>query len=135
MPFEWKPKEEIVLRDPKAVYEVFRRKRLPRDREVFSALLLDAKNRLLRAVTVSVGTLTASLVHPREVYKAAIRHSAASIILAHNHPSGDPTPSREDIEITERLAEAGRVLGIDLLDHVVLGSDGRFESLREQGIL
>ncbi|MFH1680379.1 MAG: JAB domain-containing protein, partial [Candidatus Eisenbacteria bacterium] len=78
MPFEWKPKEEIHLSDPKSVYEVFSRRRLPRDREVFSALLLDAKNRLLRAVTVSVGTLTASLVHPREVFKAAIRHSAAS---------------------------------------------------------
>ena len=135
MPFEWKPQGDVFLHDPAAVYEVMRERRLPRDREVFSALLLDAKNRLVRAVTVSIGTLTTSLVHPREVFKAAIRHSAASIILAHNHPSGDPTPSREDIEITEKLAEAGRVLGIDLLDHVILGSEGRFESLREHGVL
>ncbi len=133
MPLEWKPRGDVLLRDPAAVYEVMRKRRLPRDREVFSALLLDAKNRLVRAVTVSVGTLTASLVHPREVFKAAIRHSAASIILVHNHPSGDPTPSREDIEVTERLVEVGKVLGIELLDHVILGSNGRFESLRETG--
>ena len=135
MPFEWKPRGEVFLRDPAAVYEIMCGRRLPRDREVFSALLLNAKNCLIRAVTVSVGTLTASLVHPREVFKAAVRHSAASIILVHNHPSGDPTPSGEDIEVTEKLVEAGNVLGIDLLDHVILGSKGRFESLRETGYL
>lgn len=135
MNMEWNPRKSVVLRDPAAVYEVMRRRRLPRDREVFCALLLDAKNRLIRAITVSVGTLTASLVHPREVFKAAIQHSAASIILTHNHPSGDPTPSQEDLDVTERLADAGRILGIDLIDHVILGTKGRFESLRESGYL
>ncbi|MFH1679704.1 MAG: DNA repair protein RadC [Candidatus Eisenbacteria bacterium] len=135
MQFEWKPKGRVVINEPKAVYAVMREGKLPKDREIFTALLLDAKNRVTRAVTVSVGTLTASLAHPREIFKAAVRHSAASIILVHNHPSGDPTPSAEDLEITERIAEAGRVRGIDVLDHVILGGNGKFESLRERGAL
>ncbi|MFH1277751.1 MAG: DNA repair protein RadC [Candidatus Eisenbacteria bacterium] len=104
------------------------------DREEFRVLLLDAKNRVIGVELVSVGTLTASLIHPREGLKAAIVRSAASVILVHNHPTGVPTPSREDIEITERFVEAGRVVGIEVLDHVIIG-DGRFESLREMGYL
>jgi DNA repair protein RadC len=82
---------------------------------------------------VTKGTLDSSLLHPREVFREAIRHSASSIILAHNHPSGDPTPSNEDIQTTKRLHQAGQLLGIDLLDHVILG-DGRWVSLKAQGV-
>lgn len=104
------------------------------DREEFRVLLLDAKNRVIGVELVSVGTLTASLIHPREGLKAAVVRSAASIILVHNHPTGVPEPSREDIEMTERFAEAGRVVGIEVLDHVIIG-DGRYQSLREMGYL
>lgn len=101
-------------------------------RELFKSILLDAKNRVLRILTVSVGILDSSLVHPREVFKEAIAASAASVIVAHNHPSGDPTPSQEDRAITERLVEAGRILGVELLDHVVIG-DGRWVSMKQAG--
>jgi DNA repair protein RadC len=96
--------------------------------------LLDAQNRLLRDRVVSEGTLSASLVHPREVFKPAIVESAASVILLHNHPSGDPTPSREDVRLTRQLAEGARLLDLRILDHVIIGQ-GRFVSLAEQGVL
>jgi len=83
---------------------------------------------------VSVGDLSSSIVHPREVFTEAIRRSAASLIVAHNHPSGDPTPSPEDVSVTRRLVEAGEVLGIDVLDHIVLG-DNRYISLKERGLM
>jgi DNA repair protein RadC len=104
------------------------------DKEKFFTLLLDGKNRLMALNLVSVGTLTASLVHPREVFKPAIATGAAALILAHNHPTGDPAPSPEDIEITARLQQAGRIVGIKILDHVILG-DGCFASLFERGII
>ena len=97
-------------------------------------VLVDTKNRLLKIATVSVGILDSSLVHPREVFKDAIAVSAASIIVAHNHPSGDPSPSVEDTRITKRLAESGELLGIDLLDHIILG-ENRWISLKERGVL
>lgn len=103
------------------------------DRENFVAVLLNTKNEVLETPTISVGTLSAALVHPREVFKPAIRASAAGVILAHNHPSGNVEPSREDREVTRRLAEAAEVIGIDVLDHVILG-DGYF-SLKEHGML
>lgn len=103
-------------------------------KESFVALLLDGKHRLVREEMVSQGSLTASIVHPREVFRAAIREGAAALVVAHNHPSGDPSPSREDIDITARLVEAGQLVGIPLLDHVVLG-DGNFVSLRERGLI
>jgi DNA repair protein RadC len=84
---------------------------------------------------VSVGTLSGAFVHPREVFKAAILGNAAAIILFHNHPSGDPDPSREDRELTLRLIQAGRILGIDVLDHVILGDEGRYYSFKEHGVL
>lgn len=105
-----------------------------RDRESFHVLVLDGRHRLIREEEVSVGTLTASLVHPREVFRGAIRASAAAIVLVHNHPSGDPSPSAEDRSVTHRLAEAGRVLGIEVLDHVVVARGGHF-SFREAGEL
>src|SRR5689334_25114735 len=103
-------------------------------KEVFRAALLDAQNGLLRDVVVSEGTLSASLVHPREVFKPAIVESAASIILLHNHPSGDPTPSREDVRLTRQLVECARLLDLRVHDHVIIGR-GRFASLAERGVI
>ncbi|MCL6614990.1 MAG: DNA repair protein RadC, partial [Firmicutes bacterium] len=103
------------------------------DREQFRIILLDAKNHVLGIRVVSVGSLSSSIVHPREIFKEAIARSSAAIILVHNHPSGDPTPSHEDIEVTRRLVEAGRLLGIEVLDHVVVG-DNRYVSFKEKGI-
>ncbi len=103
------------------------------DREHFVTLMLDVKNRLIGLHTVSIGTLNSALVCPREVFKAAILANAASLVLAHNHPSGDPTPSPEDHTVTERLRRAGALLDIDVLDHIVIGGGGRFTSLRQTG--
>jgi DNA repair protein RadC len=97
-------------------------------------VLLDARQRVLRSEVVSQGTLTASLVHPREVFRPALRDAAAALVLVHNHPSGDPTPSAEDREVTSRLARAGEILGIRVVDHVVVAERG-FCSLREEGAL
>ena len=98
--------------------------------ERFGVLLLDTKHRVIRAVVISLGTLDASLVHPREVFRAAAEHSAAAVVLFHNHPSGDPTPSPDDVWLTRRLAQAGDLMGIAVVDHVVLG-DGCWHSVRE----
>ncbi|GGD54586.1 RadC family protein [Paenibacillus nasutitermitis] len=103
-------------------------------KEHFVCLFLNTKNHVIHHETLSVGTLNASLVHPREVFRAAIKCSSASIICMHNHPSGDPTPSPEDITLTRRLVEAGELVGIDVLDHLVIG-DNRFISLKEQGCM
>ena len=116
-----------------AVYRLIGEEAASWDRERFLAVLLDGKNRVLGLNEVSVGTLTASLVHPREVFKAALIGNAAAIIVVHNHPSGDPTPSVEDIAITHRLREAGELLGIRILDHVILG-DGRYVSFSDEGL-
>ena len=102
-------------------------------KEHFIALHLDAKNRILCIDRVSAGTMTNSLIHPREVFKTALLSSATSLLLIHNHPSGDPTPSREDISITEKLKGAGEIMGIAVLDHVIIG-DG-YVSLKEKGYL
>jgi DNA repair protein RadC len=103
-------------------------------KEHFAVLLLNTKNHVISMPEVSVGSLSASVVHPREGFRAAIDHAAAAMILLHNHPSGDPTPSREDIAVTERLVKAGKIMDIPVLDHVVLGRD-RFISLKEKGLL
>jgi len=101
--------------------------------EVFRVLLLDARHRLLQKVMVSKGSLNASLVHPRDVFRRAIVKNAACIILVHNHPSGDPEPSSDDLELTTRLAKAGTLLGIEVLDHVIVAKNG-YVSLRERGV-
>ncbi|TYP73856.1 RadC family protein [Paenibacillus methanolicus] len=103
-------------------------------KEHFVCLFLNTKNQVIVKETLSVGTLNASLVHPREVFRAAIKCSSASIVCVHNHPSGDPSPSPEDIVLTRRLKEAGELVGIDVLDHLVIG-DNRFVSLKEQGLM
>lgn len=104
------------------------------DREHLYGLYLDRKGGLISKKIISIGSLSSSIVHPREVFKVAIKCSAASIIIAHNHPSGDPTPSREDIEITRRLAEVGRIMGIELIDHLVIGHKS-YCSLKEKGAI
>src|SRR5574342_412403 len=100
--------------------------------EIFKVVLLDAKHAIMRDATVSEGSLTLSIVHPREVFNLAVRESAAAVIFVHNHPSGDPSPSEEDRVLTERLVSAGEVLGIRVLDHIVIG-DGRYVSFADQG--
>lgn len=108
------------------VYRHLRGRLAPLRQEVFCVLLLDAKHRRLRDVQVSAGSLTASIVHPREVFAPAVRDSAAAVILVHNHPSGDPAPSPEDVSLTRRLREAGDVVGIRVLDHVIVGAEAHF---------
>ncbi len=121
------------LTEPKHVRDLIVRHFGHETRERFIAVHLDGRHRPIGFTTVSLGTLTASLVHPRETFRAGIQQGAASIILAHNHPSGDPTPSPEDRAVTDRLVEAGRLLGIKVLDHIVIG-DG-YVSLREEGAI
>ena len=104
------------------------------DREYFVLLLLDGKHRVNALNVVTIGSLTAALVHPREVFKPAILANAASVIVGHNHPSGDPEPSREDLALTERLVKAGELMGIRVLDHLIVGED-RFVSLADRGII
>lgn len=101
-------------------------------KETFVELCLDTKNQIIREDTVSIGSLNANIVHPREVFRIALMDSAAHIIVAHNHPSGDPAPSREDVDITKKLVETGKIMGIDVLDHVIIG-DGRHFSMKEAG--
>lgn len=102
--------------------------------EIFKVVLLDAKHAILRDATVSAGSLTLSIVHPREVFTLAVKESAAAVIFLHNHPSGDPTPSQEDRVLTARLVSAGQLLGIQVLDHLVVG-DGNYVSFADQGWL
>ncbi|MGO8671482.1 MAG: RadC family protein [Capsulimonadaceae bacterium] len=103
-------------------------------KEVLKSIMLDSRNRVIAIRTVSIGDLTNSIVHPREVFKEAIVMSAAAIAVAHNHPSGDPSPSIDDVSITKRLISAGEILGIEVVDHIVIG-DGVFASLKDRGLL
>ena len=119
---------------PAQVFEHFHHEFRDRRKEHFLALLLDGKNRIIKRVQISEGSLNQSIVHPREVFSPAVRESAAAIILVHNHPTGDPTPSREDIEITRRLKEAGDIMGVKVLDHIIIG-DGTFLSFTAQGMM
>ena len=105
-----------------------------RRKEYFMALLLDGKNRIIKRAQISEGSLNQSIVHPREVFNVAVRESAAAMILLHNHPTGDPTPSPEDLEVTRRLCEAGQLMGIKVLDHIIIGDDA-FYSFTERGHL
>ena len=122
-----------VISSPADVERLLRGRIANLDRENFVVVLLNTKNEVIETSTVSVGTLSASLVHPREVFKPAIRASAASVVLAHNHPSGKVEPSQEDREVTRRMGEAAGILGVEVLDHVIVG-DGYF-SMKEHGML
>jgi DNA repair protein RadC len=105
------------------------------DREAVIVVCLDVKGQPTSVSTVSIGTLSTAHVHPREVFKTAILSNSASIILAHNHPTGLATPSKDDIKSTERITEAAQILGIDLLDHIIVGHNGTYTSFREQGLM
>ncbi|OLO40538.1 hypothetical protein BTR23_05980 [Alkalihalophilus pseudofirmus] len=126
--------ERYVIRSPEDVSRYVMEDMRSLTQEHFVCLYLNTKNHVLHRETIFIGSLNASIVHPREVFKEALRRSAASFICLHNHPSGDPTPSREDIEVTKRLTECGRILGIELLDHVIIG-DRTYISLKEKGYL
>jgi len=123
-----------AIRSPEDVARLLMEEMRSLDREHFRELLLNSKNRVISIEAISVGTLNASIVHPREGLKPAIVKSAAAIILVHNHPTGVPTPSQEDIAITKRFVKAGEIVGIQVLDHVIIGN-GRFQSLKELGVL
>ncbi len=116
------------------IFNHYHEKLRDRKKEVFFSLLLDSKNRLIREIQVSEGSLNASIVHPREVFAPVIRESAAAVLFVHNHPSGDPTPSREDIDLTERLSEAGNLMGVRVLDHIIIGN-GSYVSFCDRGLL
>ncbi len=122
------------IRTPQDVADMFMSELRYLKKEIFKGVYLDTKNRVIADETVSMGSLNTNIVHPREVFKKAIEKSAASIILVHNHPSGDPTPSNEDIELTKRMREAGNLLGIEVFDHVIIG-DGKYISLKEKELI
>jgi DNA repair protein RadC len=123
-----------AIRTPDQVYRIVRPLVSDASREHFFAVYLSTRHAVLRVELVALGSLNASIVHPREVFKPAIEISAASLVVCHNHPSGDPSPSEDDIEMTHRLCRGGEILGIELLDHVII-ANGNFLSFREQGIL
>ncbi|WP_010651047.1 RadC family protein [Oceanobacillus massiliensis] len=129
---EYKAEDRYVIRSPDDGADYIMEEMRNLTQEHFVVLFLNTKNQIIHRQTIFIGSLNASIVHPREVYREAVKRSAASIIVAHNHPSGDPTPSQEDIHVTRRLAESGKMIGIDLLDHLIIG-DRKFVSLKEKG--
>jgi DNA repair protein RadC len=131
---KYRGKHPRVIRGPEDVVALLGRKLRREQREHFVVLLLNARHEVTASVTVSVGSLNASIVHPREVFKPAVIQSAASIVLVHNHPSGDPEPSEEDLSITKRLVEVGELLGIGVLDHVIIAGRGEV-SFRSRQLL
>lgn len=121
-----------VIKTPLDIVESFLYEYRYKSKEHFIGVFLNTKNRIIHKEIISIGSLNASIVHPREVFNAAIRHCSASLICVHNHPSGDPNPSQEDIQTTKRLVEAGNIIGIDVLDHIIIG-ENRYYSLKEHG--
>lgn len=126
--------EKVKITSPADIVNILMEDMRYLKKEHFKAAILDTKNQIITIENISVGNLNSSIVHPREVFNAAIRRSGNSIILIHNHPSGDPTPSKEDINITNRLIESGNILGIKVLDHIVIG-DNKYISFKERNII
>jgi len=122
------------IKDPESVVKAIRASIKDKAKEHFKLILLNPRNKIIGISTISIGTLNASLVHPREVFKDAIMHTAASVVLAHNHPSGDPEPSEDDIKITKKLVDSGKILGIEVLDHIIIGKNN-FCSFKERGLI
>ncbi len=122
-----------TAKTPEDVVALVRSRLKGKKKEYFLALLLDTRNQLIRVAEISVGSLDSSIVHPREVFKEAVAASAASVIFAHNHPSGDPEASEDDLNLTKRLAEAGEIMGIDVLDHIIIGEE-KYLSLKREGL-
>ncbi len=131
---QYKPDEYYVIRSPDDGANYVMEEMRVLKQEHFVVLFLDTKNRVIHRQTIFVGSLNASIVHPREVFREAVKRSAASIIVAHNHPSGDPSPSQEDIHVTKRLVDSGKIMGIEVLDHIIIGNR-KFVSLKEKGYL
>jgi DNA repair protein RadC len=125
--------DKPIVKTPEDVASLVRGRLRGKKKEHFLALLLDTRNRLIKVSEIAIGSLDASIVHPREVFKEAISASAASVIFAHNHPSGDPTASEDDIRLTKRLVKAGEIVGIDVLDHIIIG-DKNYLSLKREGL-
>lgn len=130
----WRAEDKIKINSPLTVANLVMDEMRFLDREHFNVVLLDTKNQLLSIENISIGTLNASIVHPRDVFRVAIKKNSNAIILLHNHPSGDPEPSNEDIRITERLVEVGNLVGIKVLDHIIIG-DNRYVSFKEKNLL
>ncbi|MEN1970101.1 DNA repair protein RadC [Lentibacillus sp. N15] len=130
--FQEKKGKSCIIRSPKdaadCLYDLKYEKQ-----EHFVALFLNTKNEVVKRKTISIGSLNATIVHPREIFREAVKISAASVIVGHNHPSSDPSPSQEDIQVTKRLTESGKMLGIEVLDHIIIGQG--FKSLKEQGYM
>jgi DNA repair protein RadC len=124
----------VDIRNPADVAKAVRASIKDKAKEHFKLILLNTRNRMIGIFTVSIGTLNASLVHPREVFRKAIQHAASSVVLAHNHPSGNPEPSDDDIALTKRLCESGRLLGIEVIDHIVVAK-GEFVSFKARGLM
>ncbi|EGQ22620.1 RadC family protein [Sporosarcina newyorkensis] len=128
------PQDRYKIRSPEDAANYLMTDMSSLNQEHFVALFLNVKNEVLHKQTIFIGSLNSSIVHPREVFREAFKRSAASMIISHNHPSGDTTPSREDIEVTKRLMEAGAIMGIDVLDHIIIG-DQKFISLKDKGYI
>ncbi|MBU4502194.1 MAG: DNA repair protein RadC [Nanoarchaeota archaeon] len=126
--------ERLSVKSHQDVIKVVRQRLKDKKKEQFLVLCLDTRNNLIRICTISIGTLDANLVHPREVFKEAIQSLASSIILVHNHPSGNPEPSEADIDITKRIMETGKIVGIDVLDHIIVADNKSF-SFKEKGLV
>ncbi|MBI4283565.1 MAG: DNA repair protein RadC [Chloroflexi bacterium] len=125
--------KKLSVKNPDEVVSLVRGRLKDKKKEHFLALLLDTRGQLIKTAEISVGSLDSSIVHPREVFKEAISASAASVIFVHNHPSGDPEPSQDDIKLTKRLAEVGEIMGIDVLDHIIIGGKNHL-SLKGKGL-
>lgn len=126
--------EQIKIKKPKDVADMLITEMRSYKQEVLKLIILNTKNKIIREKDIFKGSLNTSILHPREIYSEAVKYNGASIIICHNHPSGDPTPSKEDINITLRINECGKIMGIDLLDHIIIGSES-YISLKEKGII
>ncbi|OBR66496.1 hypothetical protein A7K91_03360 [Paenibacillus oryzae] len=126
--------EQTTIRSPRDAFDLLGPELRYATKENFTCLFLNTKNRVIFKEVISIGSLNAAIVHPREVFRAAIKRCSASLICAHNHPSGDSTPSPEDIELTKRLVSAGEIIGIEVLDHLIIGGNN-FISLKEKGVI
>ena len=126
--------KDFDIKDPQSIVKAIRASIKDKAKEHFKLILLNARNKIIGIFTVSIGTLNASIVHPREVFKDAITHDAYSVVSAHNHPSGDTEPSEDDLMITKKLVESGKILGVEVTDHIIITKNGYF-SFKEKGLI
>ncbi|GKU79431.1 DNA repair protein RadC [Paenibacillus sp. L3-i20] len=126
--------DQVTIRSPKDAFDFLEPDFRYSTKEHFTCLFLNTKNRVIFKEIISIGSLNAAIVHPREVFRAAIKRCSASLICSHNHPSGDSTPSHEDVELTKRLVSAGEIIGIEVLDHIIIGGNS-YVSLKERGLM